>query len=359
MASLAESPVRADGVAVRDWAAGAAIMTNLARHGRGVDRNDLALLASAYHPDAEVAYGMFAGPARAFAEYLIGAMAGAPVTLHRTSNMRVRVAGDRARSESYVIAYMRGPDEGTDYQRLVGGRYLDRHERRDGVWKIAHRTYLLDWNANVPSRETWPVGAQPPRGAQGDGDTGQRMFAEFRAENGQGEGGMIADEVDQALAKQALHDLGMTYARAVDRGDEALLASVFHPDAEVIAGVIDGIAPDYARDIVAMVRANLKSTFHTVANEYYEVSGDIAAGESYVLAHMISLGDAPQETLTGGRYLDRYERRDGVWKIARRTFVHDWNMTQPVTEQSAGMYEALPARGGYAPDDPSIAFWAE
>lgn len=35
--------------------------------------------------------------------------------------------------------------------RTVGGRYLDRLERRDGAWAIAERTYVLDWNSNVDS----------------------------------------------------------------------------------------------------------------------------------------------------------------------------------------------------------------
>lgn len=168
---------------------------------------------------------------------------------------------------------------------------------------------------------------------------------------------MSDGSIEDALAKQALHDLVMTYARGADRADEAMLASVFHPDADVVTGVIDGKAPDYARDVVAMVRSNLRSTFHSVANEYYEVSGEKAVGESYVIAHMIAAGDEETETLTGGRYLDRFEKRDGVWKIAHRTFVLDWSMTRPVTMETTGIYETLTTRGGYAPDDPSVAFW--
>lgn len=359
MASLApDRPTQARDAAAADLAARAAIATNLARHSRGVDRNDFALLASAYTPDATVAYGMFEGAARDFARYLTDSMAGAPVTLHRTSNMAIRVDGpDSARSESYVIAYMREPDGDTDTQRMVGGRYLDRHVNTADGWRIAHRTYVLDWNLNVPSREA--ASAMAP-GAQGAADRAHALFADFgRTADTIADRGdePMTDAVEQAVAKQALHDLVVTYARGVDRADAALLASVFHPDAEVVTGVIDGRAPDYARDICAMVRENLKSTFHSMANEYFEVSGDRAVGETYVVAHMISTGDAPQETLTGGRYLDRFERRDGQWRIAHRTFVHDWNMTQPVTEETVGMYEQLPTRGGYAPNDPGWAFW--
>jgi len=170
---------------------------------------------------------------------------------------------------------------------------------------------------------------------------------------------MPASESETALAKAALHDLVCTYARGVDRGDAALLASVFHADADVVTGIIDGKAPDYARDIVTMVRTNLKCTFHAVSNEYFEVAGDRAWGECYVLAHLITLAEPAAETLTGGRYLDRFERRDGTWKIAHRTWVQDWSMTRPAPAEPTATQSPLPVRGGYAPDDPSIGFWAQ
>ena len=340
-----------------NFAACSAIATNLARHSRGVDRNDFDLLCSAYLPDATVAYGVFEGPARVFAEDLTGAMVGAPTTLHRTSNMLIRVEGDRARSESYVIAYTRTSKGSGSTQRMIGGRYLDRHICRDGDWRIAHRTYVMDWNTNGPNNEaaTMP-GAL--RGAQGAADAAEAMFTAFRTETRKDDKTMTIRSTEDAFARQALHDLVVTYARGIDRADEALLASVFHADAEIVTGIIDGVAGNYARDIVAMVRTNLKSTFHSISNEYFEMAGDCASGESYVLAHMISAGADPQETMTGGRYLDRFEKRDGVWKIAHRTFITDWTSTRPVTMEDDGNYEALPTRGGYAPADPSMAFWA-
>lgn len=54
------------------------------------------------------------------------AMKASPPTLHRTSNSWIKVEGEEAVSESHVIAYGEEPD----LQRLVLGRYLDRHPRR-------------------------------------------------------------------------------------------------------------------------------------------------------------------------------------------------------------------------------------
>lgn len=341
---------------VEAFVARSAIATNLARHSRGIDRNDLALLLSVYHPDAEVAYGMFEGRAVDFASFLTDAMAGGPVTSHRTSIRLIRVDGSRARSESSVIAYARTLDGEGWVQRLIGGRYLDRHEQRGGAWRIVHRTYVLDWNANMPSREAKVLGCDP-EGAQRERDPAHRHFLDFRGRSAGDGGGMSTATLEEALAKQALHDLVTTYARGVDRADETLIGSVFHADAETMMGVFDGPAPGYIHGVAAMIRDHLKSCFHSIGNEYFEVDGDRAVGETYVIAHMLS-GDGREETLTGGRYLDRFEKRDGVWKISYRRFVQDWNRAQPATMETGGMYEDLRTRGGYAPDDPSIAFWA-
>ncbi|MFN4135059.1 MAG: nuclear transport factor 2 family protein [Novosphingobium sp.] len=82
------------------------ILNALAAHSRGVDRADANLLASAYHEGATVDYGFFAGPAATLVDILAGAQKSAPPTLHRTSNCWIRVDGNAATSESYVIAYV-------------------------------------------------------------------------------------------------------------------------------------------------------------------------------------------------------------------------------------------------------------
>ena len=40
--------------------------------------------------------------------------------------------------------------------------------------------------------------------------------------------------------------------------------------------------------------------------------------------------DGPIDLLIGGRYFDKYERREGVWKFAERAVVADWaTVTSP------------------------------
>lgn len=335
------------------------ILNALANHSRGVDRADANLLGSAYHADATVDYGFFFGPAATLVDILAGAQKAALPTLHRTSNCWIKAQGPRATAESYVIAYVEEPD----LQRWVMGRYLDTLECRDGNWRLTHRTYVLDGNVNRPNsgvRADPPTGFEHyvPAGAKGAADPGRALLAFHSASAGAITMTATPNReaaLEAALARAEIHDLLMAYARGVDRADEALLASIFTDDSTVISGVVNGSGAAFARDITAFVRTNLEMCFHSVANEWIDVRGDEAVGEHYVIAQMVQAGT---EVLTGGRYIDRYQRRDGKWLIHSRTFVADWNHSHPSTMERDGFYEALTNRGCFGPSDPVYAYWA-
>lgn len=333
----------------------------LANHSRGVDRADFNLLASAYHSDATVDYGFYAGPAATLVQILADAQKGSMPTLHRTANMWIKVNGDRAVSESYVMAYV----EDAEMQRFVFGRYLDTHECRDGEWRLSHRTYVMDGNTNRP---TTANRADPPVsldsfalwGGKGASDAGRALMAHHVASSRllRGAAPMSVDSaaLDAALSRAAIHDLCMAYCRGVDRGDVELLKSIFHEDSTVISGVINDNGHVFAEGIVAAVTQNLDYCFHSVANEWIEVKGDHAVGEHYAVAHVTAGG---QDMMTGGRYIDSYERRAGVWKIKSRSFVYDWTTTHPASGQGDGMYDPLKLRGCWGKDDPVYALWAQ
>src|SRR3546814_19209297 len=59
------------------------------------------------------------------------------------------------------------------------------------------------------------------------------------------------------------------------------------------------------------------------------------------------------DILIGGRYIDRFERRDGVWRIAHRTGLLDWRQD---TKADDGQLSQTPLewRGRYGADDPSL-----
>jgi hypothetical protein len=128
----------------------------LAKHSRGVDRADSSVLKSAYWSDAQVEYGGFNGLAHEFCESLPVGIKRFARTQHSISNTAIEFDGDEARVETYVTAYHYlevDGDQGTEMTYL--GRYLDRMQKRDNVWKIIHRQVVMDWNQNVDTTAVW------------------------------------------------------------------------------------------------------------------------------------------------------------------------------------------------------------
>jgi hypothetical protein len=118
----------------------------LLRYCRACDQVDEALLRSAFHPDATVEYeGLVGGNVHDTIPTLLKMRRRFLLTMHVLSNVSVEVEGHSAKSESYVMAHHRFEREGTEYEWVAGGRYLDRHEKRGGQWAIAHRQTLTFW----------------------------------------------------------------------------------------------------------------------------------------------------------------------------------------------------------------------
>jgi hypothetical protein len=122
------------------------------------------------------------------------------------------------------------------------------------------------------------------------------------------------------------------YCRGIDRGSVALLQSVYHPDAIDERGPYRRLGHEYAVDLITRVEAHKGACQHHVTNVLIQLDGDKAAVESYFLAISPSAdGLVP----VGGRYLDRFERRDGQWRIAYRQMVIDWSREPMVMKPSA------------------------
>lgn len=75
------------------------------------------------------------------------------------------------------------------------------------------------------------------------------------------------------------------------------------------------------------------TTQHAVSNVVIELVGTTAWVESAFLAtHVRPPGDGFDEPFLDtfwGRYVDRFDKRDGRWAIASREVVHDWSERRP------------------------------
>jgi 3-phenylpropionate/cinnamic acid dioxygenase small subunit len=135
---------------------------------------------------------------------------------------------------------------------------------------------------------------------------------------------MTSDPIRVLLDHQEISDCLLRYARGVDRVDEDLIRSAFFPDAVDFhaassAGSVDDFLAAWLPRQPGRHRAQ-----HYTTNQSIDLDGDEAHVETYWLCVLKQL-DADEGDLVGGRYLDRFERRDGEWRIAKRVVVHEWH----------------------------------
>lgn len=167
--------------------------------------------------------------------------------------------------------------------------------------------------------------------------------------------------LDRVIARHQIDALLGRYCQAIDRCDLEKLKSVYWPDAHDDHGVFKGNAIEFAEWVIPALKG-LTRTMHLIANCVVEFDdADHARGETYVVAfHEVPGEIAPIDAVAGGRYLDRFERRNGEWRIGERVYVIDWNQNQRSTaEWSTWLYAQLQRRGGRYPDDPAFTMFGQ
>jgi ketosteroid isomerase-like protein len=124
------------------------------------------------------------------------------------------------------------------------------------------------------------------------------------------------------------------YAHAVDCDDDEMLRSCYHPDAidehMTYTGDIEGyIGQRRAR------KKNFRMRHHMMGAPFIQIDGDTAMVETYCTSSHISTRDerGPERVwILRVRYEDRFERRNGEWRIAHRRVRFDGDIVTPATE---------------------------
>lgn len=155
----------------------------------------------------------------------------------------------------------------------------------------------------------------------------------------------MAKQLDELLSRTQISDVLMAYARANDRVDEALLRSCFWPESTHKHGRFEGKSVDFIGFAMKII-STLKFTAHHISNVSIQVNGDRALSECYYLAHHRrdrKDGGGEEDAWFEGRYLDDFERRNGVWKIIRRRGLADYTAAAtpaptPYAEWPAGQH---------------------
>ena len=102
-------------------------------------------------PDAYDDHGTYQGDLDGFIAMCEQFLPRWTATQHFMGNMLIEVDGERARAETYAVAYHRRENEdGTGKDDVFGIRYVDRFEKRGGDWRIAHRVVATEWRRVDP-----------------------------------------------------------------------------------------------------------------------------------------------------------------------------------------------------------------
>jgi hypothetical protein len=128
--------------------------------------------------------------------------------------------------------------------------------------------------------------------------------------------------VRRLVDRQEILDCLHRYTRGVDRLDRDMVLSVYHPDAVDDHGHFVGSPEEFVDWLWAKAPGRL-ATQHYVTNSTIDLDGDTAHVETYFICSM-RLDPDHEISFSGGRYVDRFERRDGEWRIAARTVISEW-----------------------------------
>ena len=144
----------------------------------------------------------------------------------------------------------------------------------------------------------------------------------------------------EAADRLAIRELIDAYAHCADRRDAKGQMALFTEDTRFLV-FMDATAAEptqelRGRESLAPVFDNLNSyvaTMHFNGQSTVSLDGDRATGESYCLAHHLSVGQDGQRTMmiASIRYLDEFVKQDGEWLFAKRRLMVNWTETRPST----------------------------
>lgn len=166
-----------------------------------------------------------------------------------------------------------------------------------------------------------------------------------------------AKSLQDLLDREAIRDCLHRYCRAVDRMDEACLRSVYWPDATDRHGPYQGSASGFIDWALDKLQGGPRGV-HMLSNILIDLRGDVAGVESYFQALQCDRDPQgqPRESVLVGRYIDRFEKRHGEWRVAQRTVVYDWirqqGMAQMSGENDAQVFGVRQPNGAQKPQDP-------
>lgn len=160
--------------------------------------------------------------------------------------------------------------------------------------------------------------------------------------------------VQELADKIAIRDVLSRYCRGLDRMDRDMARSVFTERASArYYGIYEGSGHGFV-DWVWDAHAAMDRHSHQISNALIEVCGDTAVSESYVTVVLWTRPPEQTELTVRGRYLDRWTREDGQWRIREREHIVDTQSVNGVPVPAGVSHESV-----RDPADPSFRLFAK
>ena len=134
--------------------------------------------------------------------------------------------------------------------------------------------------------------------------------------------------------REKIRDILCLYTHAIDRRRWDMMPAFFHDDAVFLFGEVEGDWRGFVEQAKTIIDP-MPATHHQIGNILFHLEDNVALTETYCTATHVIPADYPKDlpfphtgkryvSTVGLRYIDRFEKREGDWKIVNRNGVYDW-----------------------------------
>jgi SnoaL-like domain len=141
--------------------------------------------------------------------------------------------------------------------------------------------------------------------------------------------------MDAREDKLAIAEVIQNWAIWRDTGDWENLRSTFHADGTMTATWFTGTADEFIAGAKAGWSKPSRSA-HFIGGSAIQIAGTRALAETRIILQLRdTLDDVEVDVTCYGRFYDRFEKREGAWKILRRGVIYEKDRIDPVRPGAA------------------------
>jgi hypothetical protein len=153
------------------------------------------------------------------------------------------------------------------------------------------------------------------------------------------------------------------WGHARDSDDWETLADCFHDDATIHISWMSGLATDFVTRSRAMATMRKPGDHmkHVISGPWIQVNRDRAFSRCHANLYIrTTIDGCPIDLQSWIRFLDLFERRDDVWRIAKRTGVYEKDRMEPVDPRGVpdGFFDEIDL-SAFPPSAKFLCYWAK